>query len=596
MGAFLVYILKSAVCLVAFYLFYKWLLSRETFHRFNRFALLGVLAFSLLLPLAEVSVKRSAPIQQPVLTLEQLLLMADAPSEAVYAEQPEAALWLQVLLVVYGAGVVFFLVRNLWSLGRLAVLLRSGRFERVEDYLPQGGQGIKFVVHLQDIAPFSWMRFIVISRQDLEENGREILIHERAHIRLGHSWDVLLADLCCFVQWFNPAAWLLKRELQSVHEYEADDAVLREGVNAKEYQLLLIKKAVGTRLYSMANSLNHSSLKKRITMMMKPKSNPWARMKYAYVLPLAALTMTAFARPEVSEVTKEISGVKVSNLVETLQANRTQINARDSIYRVVDVMPEFPGGVQAMMEFMKNNLRYPEELRAKGTQGRVVVQFVVNKDGSLSDVNVIRKLDPLMDAEALRVVNAMPRWKPGMQDGKPVMVKYTVPVLFNYDLTGYAMNVPKGNTLIVGDGKGPSTRLDASKVLIVVDGVVKENMSLKELNPSDILSISVLKDNSAVEKYGEKGKNGVMEIRTKASGRDAEGNVLVEGYVIDELGEPIIGAAVTIVGSTTGVVSGADGKFNIAAPEGSKLKVMYVGYKLAEVKADPIVTVKLVKE
>ena len=591
MGTFIVYILKSAVCLVAFYLFYKWLLSRETFHRFNRFALLGVLAFSLLLPLVEVSVKRSAPIQQPMLTLEQMLMRTDAPSEAVYTSQPETALWLQALLIIYGVGVVFFLVRNLWSLGRLAVLLRSGRFERVEDYLPQGGQGIKLVVHRQDIAPFSWMRFIVISRQDLEENGREILIHERAHIRLGHSWDVLLADLCCFVQWFNPAAWLLKRELQSVHEYEADDAVLREGVNAKEYQLLLIKKAVGTRLYSMANSLNHSSLKKRITMMMKPKSNPWARMKYAYVLPLAALTMTAFARPEVSEVTKEISGVKVSNLVETLQANRTQINARDSIYRVVDVMPEFPGGVQAMMEFMKNNLRYPEELRAKGTQGRVVVQFVVNKDGSLSDVNVIRKLDPLMDAEALRVINAMPRWKPGMQDGKPVAVKYTVPVLFAN--TTSLSGVAKGNTLVVGGGGQSSTKLDASKALIVVDGEIKD---LSAINPDDILSISVLKDEKAIKKYGEKGKNGVMEICTKATAYDAEGNVKVQGMVTDEQGDPVIGATVTIAGSKKGVVSDTDGRFALTAPKDVMLEVGYVGYASAKIKAEPVVTVKLEKE
>ena len=222
MGTFIVYILKSAVCLAAFYLFYKWLLSRETFHRFNRLALLGVLAFSLALPWVEVSVERPAPIQQPVQTLEQFFMPADV-SGVADEEQPGTALWLQALLIIYGMGVVFFLVRNLWSLGRLAVLLRSGRLERVEDYLPQGGRGIKLVVHDRQIAPFSWMRFIVISRKDLEENGREILIHERAHIRLGHSWDVLLADLCCFVQWFNPAAWLLKRELQSVHEYEADE-------------------------------------------------------------------------------------------------------------------------------------------------------------------------------------------------------------------------------------------------------------------------------------------------------------------------------------------------------------------------------------
>ena len=261
MGTFLVYILKSTVCLAVFYLFYKWLLSRETFHRFNRLALLGVLACSLILPLVEVSVKRPAPIQLPARMLEQMFLPVDI-SEAVSVEQPDTAFWLQALLIIYGVGVVFFFVRNLWSFGRLIMLLRSSGRGRMENYLPGDGRNITLIVHERNITPFSWMRFIVISRKDLEENGREILIHERAHIRLGHSWDVLLADLCCFVQWFNPAAWLLKRELQSVHEFEADEAVLREGVNAKEYQLLLIKKAVGTRLYSMANSLNHSSLKK----------------------------------------------------------------------------------------------------------------------------------------------------------------------------------------------------------------------------------------------------------------------------------------------------------------------------------------------
>lgn len=264
-------------------------------------------------------------------------------------------------------------------------------------------------------------------------------------------------------------------------------------------------------------------------MMMKPKSNPWARMKYAYVLPLAALTMTAFARPEVSEVTKEISGAKVSNLVENLQANRTQINAKDSIYRVVDVMPEFPGGVQAMMEFMKNNLRYPEELRAKGTQGRVVVQFVVNKDGSFSDMEVIRKVDPLMDAEALRVINAMPRWKPGMQDGKPVAVKYTVPVLFKLDQKGSSSNASKGDAG-AAEGKSDSTMVgvDAKKALIFVDG---KETDLKDVNSDDIASVSVVKAKKAVEIYGEKGKNGVLLIHTKSGSHDAD--VKGQGMVID---------------------------------------------------------------
>ena len=253
MGIFLVYILKSAACLAVFYLFYKLLMSRDTFHRFNRFALLGLLVLSSVLPLVEVSVNRPAPVHETMLTLEQLLLLADVQAEGEIVSQPTTALWVRVALLVYLAGIVFFAVRNLWSLGRLGVLLRRGRLERLADWLPGRVENVRLVVHNRDIAPFSWMRYIVLSRKDLEENGREILIHELAHIRNHHSWDLLLADLCIFVQWFNPAAWLLKQELQTIHEYEADDTVLREGVDAKKYQMLLIKKAVGTRLYSMAN-------------------------------------------------------------------------------------------------------------------------------------------------------------------------------------------------------------------------------------------------------------------------------------------------------------------------------------------------------
>ena len=227
------------------------------------------------------------------------------------------------------------------------------------------------MVHDRAIAPFSWMIYIVISREDLEENGREILIHEAAHIRNCHSWDLLIADICIFFQWFNPGAWLLKQELQNIHEYEADETVINEGVNAKEYQLLLIKKAVGTRLYSMANSFNHSKLKKRITMMLKEKSNPWARLKYLYVLPLAAIAVTAFARPEISEKADEISAVKVNDLVSFMQENvlgdtvkvsknekkeeigiggRVSKDSEVIVLEVVEQMPEFPGGTAALSE------------------------------------------------------------------------------------------------------------------------------------------------------------------------------------------------------------------------------------------------------
>ena len=309
MGLFFVYIVKSSVCLAGFYLFYRLLLSKETFHRFNRIALLTLLLLSLLLPLVQLTTIEQTEVHQTMLTIEQLLMMADMPVSEVTPAEAVTLSGIQILLMVYLSGVLFFACRHIYSLGRLLMLLRSGEKEKMEN-------GMTLVIHQQKISPFSWMKYIVISKVDLEEDGREILIHEAAHVRNRHSVDLLIADICIFFQWFNPASWLLKQELQNIHEYEADESVIREGVNARQYQLLLIKKAVGTRLYSMANSFNHSKLKNRITMMLKEKSNPWARLKYLYVLPLAAIAVTAFARPEISGKMDEISAVKVNDFVQ----------------------------------------------------------------------------------------------------------------------------------------------------------------------------------------------------------------------------------------------------------------------------------------
>ena len=309
MGLFFVYIVKSSVCLAGFYLFYRLLLSKETFHRFNRITLLTLLLLSLLLPLVQLTTIEQTEVHQTMLTIEQLLMMADMPVSEVTPAEAVTLSGIQILLMVYLSGVLFFACRHIYSLGRLLMLLRSGEKEKMEN-------GMTLVIHQQKISPFSWMKYIVISKVDLEEDGREILIHEAAHVRNRHSVDLLIADICIFFQWFNPASWLLKQELQNIHEYEADESVIREGVNARQYQLLLIKKAVGTRLYSMANSFNHSKLKKRITMMLKEKSNPWARLKYLYVLPLAAIAVTAFARPEISGKVDVISAVKVNDFVQ----------------------------------------------------------------------------------------------------------------------------------------------------------------------------------------------------------------------------------------------------------------------------------------
>ena len=431
MGTFLVYIIKSALCLIAFYLFYKVLLSRETFYRFNRFALLSLMAFSAVLPLVQISLK--SEVGQTIVSVEDWLV------EVVSVEEAAPVLtWPQALVLIYLIGVLFFVLRQAYSVVRLLQLLRKGKRVDAGLYLSDT-EGIHLIAVDEKLAPFSWMNYIVVSENDLHENVREILLHESAHIRHHHSWDLLVAEVCIFLQWFNPAAWLLKQELQTIHEYEADDCVLREGIDARHYQLLLIKKAVGTRLYSMANNLNHSNLKKRITMMMKRKSNPWARLKYAYVLPLAAIAVAAFARPEVQNASSEISAVKVNdlvgNLVTNLEENFTLPDSnvqlpQDSIYEIVEVMPVFPGGETGMMKYLSDNIKYPEEAMKADIEGRVLTRFIINSDGSISDVEISKSVHPLLDAEALRVVSSMPNWTPGKVNGKAVKVRFMLPITF----------------------------------------------------------------------------------------------------------------------------------------------------------------------
>lgn len=525
MGTFLVYILKSAACLAVFYLFYKLLMSRDTFHRFNRFALLGLLVLSSLLPLVEASVNSPAAVQETMLTLEQLLLLADIQpeGESMAAATPSATvLWLRAALLVYLTGIVFFIVRNLCSLARLGRLIRQGKREALDSYLPDRKEkNVRLVVHDHDIAPFSWMHWIVIARKDLEENGREILIHELAHIRNRHSWDLLLADLCIFVQWFNPAAWLLKQELQNIHEYEADETVLREGVNARNYQMLLIKKAVGTRLYSMANSFNHSSLKKRITMMLKEKSNPWARAKYLYILPLAALAVTAFARPEVSAVADEISAVKViaPAVHDSIQPNVQPAVAAPS--SALDQMPEFPGGMEALNTYLRNNIRYPQEAQKAGIQGRVIIQFIVSKDGSITDAEVVKSVDPQLDAEGLRLIKNMPRWKPGMRKGQAIRVKQTLPIRFAFTKT--SDKPENSNSIFLKNGSYNSSLKDV--ILLVNEQEVSPEI-FRAIDPQRIQSVTVLKDQASLAKYTtDKSKTGIIQVKLKKEDQASDINI-----------------------------------------------------------------------
>ena len=510
MGVFFIYILKSSVCLVLFYLFFRLLLSKETFHRFNRMALLGVLFFSLLIPCIEVTTRHQVEVQQAVLSIEQLLLMAElevTPANVGAVQETSAISWVQIVLLVYLAGILFLACRNIYSLICLFRLIHSGKHEKLE-------KGVTLVVHNQEIAPFSWMKYIVISRKDLEENGREILIHEMAHIHHRHSVDLLVADICIFFQWFNPGAWLLKQELQNVHEYEADETVINEGVNAKEYQLLLIKKAVGTRLYSMANSFNHSKLKKRITMMLKEKSNPWARLKYLYVLPLAAIAVTAFARPEISEKVEEISAVKVNDLAEIVEKKSEENVVKEPIdttkNKVVVV-----GYRTEKKDSVLTSGKKKVAISVQGISGEGKPLVIIN--GKESEREVVNALNPeriesvsvIGPEKAIKIYGE--KAKDGVMDIKLYSEKKFAPRKIEIE----GINKTRLDALNSGAKSWGATfrSADGGKPLVIIDG--KEATGddpLANISPDRIRSISVLKDKTALAAYGDKGKNGVVEV------------------------------------------------------------------------------------
>ena len=606
MGVFFIYILKSSVCLVLFYLFFRLLLSKETFHRFNRMALLGVLFFSLLIPCIEVTTRHQVEVQQAVLSIEQLLLMAEleaTPANVGAVQETPAISWVQIVLLIYLVGILFLACRNIYSLICLFRLIHSGKHEKLE-------KGVTLVVHNQEIAPFSWMKYIVISRKDLEENGREILIHEMAHIHHRHSVDLLVADICIFFQWFNPGAWLLKQELQNVHEYEADETVINEGVNAKEYQLLLIKKAVGTRLYSMANSFNHSKLKKRITMMLKEKSNPWARLKYLYVLPLAAIAVTAFARPEISEKMEEISAVKVNDLAEIVQEKVLQDTVKVSkdekkddlvvsgvkskeeeeivIFEVVEQMPEYPGGMSALQKYLSEKIA-GSPMKGKAG-GRVMVGFTVAETGKIKDVRVLQSDEASLNQEAERIVSEMPDWIPGKQRGRPVPVKYTVPIRF-----GNIRFAENKQPLIFADGKEIS--MDA----------------MEKLDPSTIESFSVLKDSASIKVYGKRGANGVILVNTqrgsktkiqnkeisfsqKTTSTDAVPDFPVSGTVVDEQGRPKAGVSIIVPNTNHGTITDINGHFSLKAMKDGNLWFSFIGYKPVKASVSSTMNIRMEQE
>ncbi|MDE5663014.1 MAG: M56 family metallopeptidase [Muribaculaceae bacterium] len=536
MATILVFLIKVNLLIAVMYLVYKWLLSRDKQPRFNRVLLMG---FYLLAPLAVILKGMSGrnavggTVAGGFTTADWVdVMLANAMTSA---REPEASVGGRIVLIVWMAGIIAVAAMMIYSWIRMRRIMRDG----VEVGLPEG----RLIVARSAVSPFSIGSTVVMSSRDYGSCGEMILAHERAHIRCRHTWDIVVAQMFAIVSWFNPAAWLMISELRDVHEYQADEAVLNAGYAPGDYQMLLIKKAVGTSFAALANSLNHSNLKKRITMMQKSESARCVRLRALALAPalLAALAATglpavsatlgrladvslipaatvapiaptgeitpdgegegilpsegmmpvADSAGKVSEISSDAQAVDGDVALEAVEAGEKdvsdpvsgseekgnenviylldgkEINLEElkaippsdiasmdvdksgavpviristkaegkkasKVYTATEVLPEFPGGIQAMMGWLAKNIEYPDMPAADMPKEtvRVVVKFVVDTDGSIIDPEIMRSGGADFDANALKAIKGMPRWNPGMNEGVPVATSIVIPVNF----------------------------------------------------------------------------------------------------------------------------------------------------------------------
>ena len=492
MTPFLLYIGRSSLYLALFYAFFLLVMRRTTFFRLNRILLLAGTVACFLLPML-----RLRTVEVPFLMAGPL---TEAASEPALTAGPSAASPFPYLELLYAIGFLAVLGWTAVAMVRMYRTIRKGAATRLEG-------GIRLVLTEADIPSFSWGRTIVMSRKDAEQNP-VIRLHEEAHIHKAHTLDILLFTAVTLVHWFNPLVWITLSELKLLHEYEADDAVLNHGIDATQYQLLLVRKAVGDKRFTLANGFQHAKLKNRIDMMLKSPSSGWKRLSWLAILPFLAGTMF-LCNPVRAKVVS--AGQPETVLSETAPAALPD-TTKVIPFSTVEVKPMFNGG--DAIEFSKwvnENLKYPQAAKDAGVQGRVTLQFTVYPDGSVRDTKVLRGVNPDLDAEALRVVSASPDWTPGYVKGEPVKVTYTFPVIFK--LSGEKTEPKTASIHVTGDANDVFIRgALADSVLFVLDG---KPVNRKDVNLETIESIQVLKDEKAIEKYGEKARYGVVEFTSK---------------------------------------------------------------------------------
>ena len=395
------YLLKVTAGTAAFYFIYYTFLKNETYFKLNRFYLIASVLLSFVLPLINFSDK---PIELPSGISETLNTVS------VFSNQPVISdvnvNFTSILLIIYIGIASFFILRFFIKIFILALhFMNKKKSQYRENYI--------LINTEKDIPPCSFFNYIIIP--DKLSDSRDlpkILTHEMVHVKQYHSIDNLIIEFIVSVLWFNPFAWKIKTAIKNTHEYLADEGVVEQGFDTARYRLLLLEHAVGFKL-GLANNLNQSITLKRVLMLNKSKSNWKAKLKVLSAIPVLFLLITAFmCKPDTGNPPLNNNTIEKQVIKEATE------------------QPSFPGGQEAMIKFMIDNIKYPQVAKEKGIQGKVFISFLVKEDGSLTDVVVEKSVNKLLDDEAVRVIKSMPNWIPGKDGNKTIAAKMTLPIDF----------------------------------------------------------------------------------------------------------------------------------------------------------------------
>ncbi len=529
MELFLYWLLRASVLMALFYGLYKFFFANNTFHNVNRFSLIFILLVISLLPLFRfnfIPEKKAEPVTE----MFWMDLSSIPVTESVETQPRVEIPWMHILIILFAIGFLFTFIRYLIGLSQIAAIIRNSEKQMLPDHTV-------LCVTDKNISPFSWMKYIVLSRRELSADNQAVIRHERAHIHLRHSVDMIFFDIFTCIFWFNPFSWLLRREIQSVHEYQADEKVLSQGIDSKQYQLLLIRKSVGEYKFALANNFRQRDLHKRITMMKKDKTNRHVKWNYTMALPVLFLAMIALSVPKLNAkvvekenmvdykerkvtVTKTESDLKVileKGEGESDEMIRVRIKGRDDMDEMTDDPSKvlvsgtvkdkqgvIVGGLVTIKGTNKGTITDPDgNFRIKADIGSTLQFSMINyktgeyKVESAEKNNLVIVLEPDDNGKTA---------DQGVTES-PQNALTVVGVKTTENLQGD----PKKVTLRTVGGKHP---------LYIVDEKIISEAEIQKINAEDIESIFVLKNNSAIGMYGDKGKDGVILITTKKSNRD----------------------------------------------------------------------------